>query len=325
VSDTLDSFARLRDSLNANVVGQKSLVDKLTVGLLANGHMLLEGAPGLAKTRALKSMASLIHASFRRIQFTPDLLPSDITGTEIFKPGSGDFEFKPGPIFHQIILADEINRAPAKVQSALLEAMAESQVSVGNNTYATPDPFIVVATQNPIEQQGTYDLPEAQLDRFLLHITVDYPDVAAENAILEIARKEIYQPRGLKAEPIMQPELLARGRREIMAVHMSDAVQQYLIQLVAATRQAGAYQSSLGDSLQDDLNYGASPRATIALDRCARARAWLNDRDYVTPDDVQAMAHDCLRHRLVLSLSAQSRHRTEDDVIDDLLSLVPTG
>jgi len=306
VSATLDCFRRLKDSLNANVVGQTALVDKLTIGLLANGHLLLEGAPGLAKTRALKTLAALIDTSFRRIQFTPDLLPSDITGTEIFKPNSSDFEFKRGPIFNQIVLADEINRAPAKVQSALLEAMAESQVSVGNSTYPLPEPFIVVATQNPIEQAGTYDLPEAQLDRFLLHITVEYPGVAAENAILELARREIYSTRSTAPNAVMHPEQLADGRRKIMSTHMSDAVQQYLIQLVSASRRPGSYNSSLGKSLQDELSYG-------------------NDRDYVTPDDVQAVAHDCLRHRLVLSLSAQSRRRTADDVIDDLLTLVPTG
>ncbi len=301
------------------------LVDKLVIGLLANGHLLLEGAPGLAKTRAMKTLASLIDASFARIQFTPDLLPSDITGTDIFRPDISRFEFQHGPIFHQIILADEINRAPAKVQSALLEAMAESQVSVGNNTFALPEFFMVVATQNTIEQEGTYRLPEAQLDRFLIQITVDYPGIDAENEILELARRELYPSTGNDTAAPVQPDDLSAGRREIMTLHMSATVQRYLLQLVAATRQPGAYGSDLGEEIEKDLSFGASPRASIALDRVARARAWLDGRDYVTPDDVQAMAHDCLRHRLVLSLAAQSAGRSNDDVIDDLLSLVPTA
>lgn len=302
-------------------MGQHQLAEKLSIGLLAGGHLLIEGAPGLAKTRAVKSLASLVDASFKRVQFTPDLLPSDITGTEIFRPGEASFEFQPGPIFNQLILADEINRAPAKVQSALLEAMAEQQVSVGNTTYKLPELFMVVATQNPIEHEGTYDLPQAQLDRFLLHVQVDYPGASDENRILELARRESMTSELCSDTASLTPELIMQARDEINTVHMSAAVQEYLVQLVIATRNAAAYDA--GEAIAADIEYGASPRATIALDRCSRARAWINSRDYVTPDDIQALAHDCLRHRLVLSLPAQSRGRTSDQVIDDLLSMVP--
>lgn len=315
------AFQALEQSLNQSVIGQPLLAERLTIGLLAGGHVLIEGAPGLAKTRAVKSLAALVDASFKRIQFTPDLLPSDITGTEIVRPGESQFEFQPGPIFNQLILADEINRAPAKVQSALLEAMAEQQVSVGNTTYPLPEPFMVVATQNPIEHEGTYDLPQAQLDRFLLQVKVDYPGAVDENRILELNRSEgVGNPsQGTKA--LLSADTVARARQELASVHMSPAVQEYLVQLVVATRNAEAYKA--GELLAADIEFGASPRATIALDLCSRARAWINARDYVTPDDIQALVHDCLRHRLVLSLPAESRGKTADSVIDDLLSLVP--
>ena len=328
MTNTLEAFLELQLSLNRAIVGQPHLSEQLIIGLLANGHLLIEGAPGLAKTRAVKTLASLVDASFRRIQFTPDLLPSDITGTEIYRPADVNFEFQPGPIFNQLILADEINRAPAKVQSALLEAMGEQQVSVGNTSYLLPDLFMVVAPQNPIEHEGTYDLPQAQLDRFLLQIQVDYPNVTDENQILELARREEHSEAHTDSpdmQPVISQDLVFAARSEIRSVHMSTAVQEYLIQLVAASRNAGAYNSDVADSIAEDIAHGASPRATIALDRSARARAWINNRDYVTPDDVQALIHDCLRHRLVLSLQAQSRARTSDQVIDDLLSLVPVS
>jgi len=301
LNSTLSYFQSLHDSLNALIVGQSALAERLTIGLLANGHLLIEGAPGLAKTRAVNVLASLIDASFKRIQFTPDLLPSDITGTDIYKPNDGTFEFQAGPIFNQLVLADEINRAPAKVQSALLEAMGEQQVSIGNTTYRMPDLFMVVATQNPIEHEGTYNLPEAQLDRFLLHIKVGYPPADAENAILELARTELYQQPTVNLPAILNSQTVFDARQEIMTLHMSASVQRYLIELVIATRDAAAYQTPAGRQLQNDIEFGVSPRATIAIDRCARARAWLLGRDYVTPDDIQAVAHDCLRHRLVLS------------------------
>ena len=320
---SLSLFQSLQDSLGRLVVGQSALAERLTIGLLANGHLLIEGAPGLAKTRAVKVLASLIDASFKRIQFTPDLLPSDITGTDIFKPNTGSFEFQTGPIFNQLVLADEINRAPAKVQSALLEAMGEQQVSIGNNTYLMPDLFMVVATQNPIEHEGTYHLPEAQLDRFLLHINIRYPLPAAENEILELARAELYQDQTQTSTAILDALTVFDARREIMTLHMNEAVQRYLIELVVATRDAAAYQTQSAARLQSDIEFGVSPRATIAIDRCSRARAWLSGRDYVTPDDIQAVAHDCLRHRLVLSLDAESRGISHDAVIDDLLNLVP--
>lgn len=315
------AFQALEQSLNQSVIGQPLLAERLTIGLLAGGHVLIEGAPGLAKTRAVKSLATLVDASFKRIQFTPDLLPSDITGTEIVRPGESQFEFQPGPIFNQLILADEINRAPAKVQSALLEAMAEQQVSVGNTTYPLPEPFMVVATQNPIEHEGTYDLPQAQLDRFLLQVKVDYPGAVDENRILELNRSEVVGNTSQGTEALLSADTVARARQELASVHMSPAVQEYLVQLVVATRNAEAYKA--GELLAADIEFGASPRATIALDLCSRARAWINARDYVTPDDIQALVHDCLRHRLVLSLPAESHGKTADSVIDDLLSLVP--
>ncbi len=323
MNSLLPGFKALQDALNTLVVGQPALAERLAIGLLANGHLLIEGAPGLAKTRAVNVLASLIDASFKRIQFTPDLLPSDITGTDIFKPNDGTFEFQTGPIFNQLVLADEINRAPAKVQSALLEAMGEQQVSIGNNTYRMPELFMVVATQNPIEHEGTYNLPEAQLDRFMLHLKVDYPSADAENAILEIARAELYQPQLQTPTAILNAHNVFAARKEIMTLHMSDAVQRYLIELIVATRKAEDYQTKASTQLQRDIEFGVSPRATIAIDRCARARAWLSGRDYVTPDDIQTVAHDCLRHRLVLSLDAESRGISTDRVIDDLLNLVP--
>lgn len=317
----LASFQALENALEQHVVGQQHLVERLLVCLLANGHLLVEGAPGLAKTRAVKTLAQLIEADFQRIQFTPDLLPSDITGTEIFRPEDASFEFQQGPVFHNLVLADEINRSPAKVQSALLEAMGERQVSVGRKSMPLPELFMVMATQNPIEQEGTYALPEAQLDRFLMHVMVHYPEAKAEHAILDIARREAISDGRQSVTPLVSQADILAARQQIMALHMSPQVQEYLVQLVLATRTPERYD----ETLAEHLDYGASPRASIALDSCARARAWIQGRDYVTPDDIQALVHDCLRHRLVLSLSAESRGIGADDVIDSLLKLVPVS
>jgi MoxR-like ATPase len=317
----LDEFRSLEQSLTSQIVGQRLLVERLLIALLADGHLLVEGAPGLAKTKAIKTLSEEIEGNFQRIQFTPDLLPSDITGTEIYRPESASFEFQNGPIFHNLVLADEINRAPAKVQSALLEAMSERQVSVGSKTMDLPRLFLVMATQNPIEQEGTYPLPEAQLDRFLMHVKVGYPDSDAERAILEIARNEARAGSAIVSPVELREDVIMSAREEVMDLHMAEPVEEYLLQLILATRNPGAY----GKELAGWLDYGASPRATIALDRCARARAWLHGRDYVSPDDVQAMIHDCLRHRLILSFEAEADGKNTDMVIDALLEQVPVA
>ncbi|WP_422475760.1 AAA family ATPase [Endozoicomonas sp. ALB032] len=311
----------LRQYLCNSIIGQEHLVDRLLITLLADGHLLVEGAPGLAKTRAVKALADGLEAGFHRIQFTPDLLPADVTGTDIYTPEDGSFHFQPGPIFQNLVLADEINRSPAKVQSALLEAMAERQVSVGRKTYPLPKVFMVMATQNPIEQEGTYPLPEAQLDRFLMHVRVSYPDVESERQILRLARGEAMKQSPVKpVTPVSQADVLA-ARQETLAVHMEPVVEEYIVQLINATRHPALYNDRLGEY----LDYGASPRGTIALDRCARARAWLNDRDFVSPDDVQAVAHDVLRHRLLLSFEAEAEGKDADHIIDQLLNLVPVA
>lgn len=316
-----NAFNSLRQWLSSQIVGQATLVDRLLIALLADGHLLVEGAPGLAKTKAIKCLSDGLEGSFQRIQFTPDLLPSDITGTEIYRPETGTFNFQQGPIFHNLVLADEINRAPAKVQSALLEGMAERQVSVGRETFALPELFLVMATQNPIEQEGTYPLPEAQLDRFLMHIKIGYPDVSAEKEILALARGEALADTAAQPEELISQQSIFAARKEVMQIHMADAVDEYLVQLVLATRSPADY----GDKLIDWIEFGASPRATIALDRCARAHAWLHERDFVSPDDVFAVAHDCLRHRLILSYEAEADGLTADTVIDELLNLVPVA
>lgn len=315
------AFVQLRDELRACIIGQPKLVDCLLLALLADGHLLVEGAPGLAKTTAVKALAARIEADFHRVQFTPDLLPADLTGTDVFRPQSGSFEFEHGPLFHNIVLADEINRAPAKVQSALLEAMAERQITVGRATRPLPGLFMVMATQNPIEQEGTFALPEAQLDRFLLHVTIGYPDAGAELAILRLAREQA--SRQMHPAPAPKP-LLSQGdvfaaRDAAMAVHMAPALEEYLAQLVLATRDAGRY----GPELKRWIAWGASPRATIALDRCARAQAWLAGRDYVLPEDIHAIVHEVLRHRVLLSYEAEAEGVRSDQVIGRLLDLVP--
>lgn len=310
----------LEQWLSGQIIGQAHLVQRLIIALLADGHLLVEGAPGLAKTRAIKSLADGLEGEFQRIQFTPDLLPGDVTGTEIYRPQEASFHFQKGPIFHNLVLADEVNRAPAKVQSALLEAMAERQVSAGSQTYDLPDLFLVMATQNPIEQEGTYPLPEAQLDRFLMHVRVDYPDTAAETDILRLTRAEAGRDTP-KVPPKLSQASVFSARQDILALHMSDAVEQYLVQLVIATRTPTRY----SDTLASWLEYGGSPRATIALDRCSRAHAWIKGRDFVSPDDVQAVAADILRHRLILSFEAEANGITPDRVIEELLAIVPVG
>jgi len=316
------TFSELKDALSQSIIGQHHLVERLLIALLADGHLLVEGAPGLAKTKAIKELADRVEGNFQRIQFTPDLLPSDVTGTEIYRAEQGIFEFQKGPIFHNLILADEINRAPAKVQSALLEAMAERQVSVGKETFQLDELFLVMATQNPIEQEGTYPLPEAQLDRFLMHVRIDYPDQESELAILKLARQEQLQDSDHLHNKIeISQQTIFNGRKEISQLHMSEAVENYIVHLTMATRQAGKY----GDDLKRWIDFGASPRATIALDRCARAYAWLQGKDFVSPDDVRAVLHDVYRHRILITFEAEAEGITTDKVINELILRVPVA
>ncbi len=311
---------QLQTWLGSKIVGQEALIERLMIALLADGHLLVEGAPGLAKTKAIKTLSEGLEADFHRVQFTPDLLPADITGSDIYRPQEGTFEFQAGPLFHNLVLADEINRAPAKVQSALLEAMAERQITVGKKTYNLPDLFLVMATQNPIEQEGTYPLPEAQMDRFLMHVMVDYPAPHTEQLILELSRQETLKTASETIAKIDQATLFT-ARQQVLQVHMSAPVEAYLVQIILATRNSNDY----GGDLAEWLDYGASPRATIALDRCSRARAWLDNRDYVTPDDVRSVAHDILRHRLILSFEAEAAGVSANSVIDLLLRTVPSA
>jgi MoxR-like ATPase len=317
------AFADARRHLGEKIIGQHELLDRLLIALLADGHLLVEGAPGLAKTTAIKELSSLLEGDFHRLQFTPDLLPGDLTGTDIYRPETGDFHFQQGPLFHNLVLADEINRAPAKVQSALLEAMGERQITVGRTTYPLPRPFLVMATQNPIEQEGTYPLPEAQLDRFLMHVQIGYPSAGAERSILHLARRQAADSYRASSKPIkaISRELVFAGQQEVLALHMAEPVEEYLIQLVLATRDPAPYRQDL----ERLVNYGASPRATIALDRCARAHAWLQGRDYVSPEDVQAIAYDVLRHRVLLSFEAEAEGLSPDDFIRELLKLIPVA
>lgn len=316
----VEALTEIKTWLNSQIVGQPDLIDRLLIALIADGHLLVEGAPGLAKTKAIKTLADVISGDFHRIQFTPDLLPSDVTGTDIYRPENGTFEFQKGPIFHNLVLADEINRAPAKVQSALLEAMAERQISVGKSTYPLPSLFLVMATQNPIEQEGTYPLPEAQLDRFLMHVKVGYPNIEAEREILRLTRAEAQRTPAMLAAPTeVSEEVLMLARQQALSIHMAPAVEEYIVQLTAATRTPESYSADLARWIE----FGVSPRATIGLDRCARAYAWLNAKDFVSPDDVQAVLHDVFRHRLLLSFEAEANGMTPDKVIDLLLRQVP--
>lgn len=321
----LESMRALRERMGRSIVGQANVVERLLIALLADGHVLVEGLPGLAKTRAVKSLAKNLAAGLSRIQFTPDLLPSDVTGTEVYHSsgGAGQFRFEKGPIFNNMILADEINRAPAKVQSALLEAMEERQVTVGGTTHELPDLFLVMATQNPIEQEGTYPLPEAQMDRFLMHVGIDYPAPEDEIAVVRLVRREEEEaksssgaPAGTE-EPISQDVVFA-ARTEVRRVHVSDAMDRYFVDLVNGTRAPERY----GGDLESWIQVGASPRGAIALDRCSRAHAFLNGRDHVTPDDVRAIVHNVLRHRLQLSYEAGAGGITADRVVAELVRVV---
>jgi len=313
----VEQVQKLEAHASSLIIGQAHLINRMLIALLCDGHLLVEGAPGLAKTRAIKVLAESIEGNFHRLQFTPDLLPADLTGTDIYRPQEGTFEFRKGPLFHNLILADEINRAPAKVQSALLEAMEERQISVGDKSYPLDDLFMVMATQNPIEQEGTYPLPEAQLDRFLLHVEVGYPSIEDERRILVLNRDEaksgqrdaFQPPERLSIESIMQ------ARQEILRLHLAPELEEYIVNVVVATRDP----AKVDDSLAGQVMYGASPRASMGIDRAARAHAWLSGRDYVGPEDIQAVAPDVLRHRLVLSFEAEADGISSNAVIEGIL------
>lgn len=318
MSEVKNKIIALKNYLETQIIGQEDLVKKLLITMLADGHVLVEGAPGLAKTKAIKTLSECVDANYNRIQFTPDLLPSDITGSEIYVAQKGEFAFRQGPIFANLILADEINRAPAKVQSALLEAMAERQVSVGGKRYQLPELFMVMATQNPIEHEGTYNLPEAQLDRFLMYVKINQPDADIEHKILHLVRGEDKKEQKDIFVPLSIDDVLS-ARREVLDIHMSEAVEEYLVQLVVATRNPQKYSSDL----LGQVLYGASPRATIALDKCAKIHAWLSNRDYVTPEDIHAVVYDVLRHRIILTFEAQAEGVTVEEVIGRILQLLP--
>ena len=312
-----DAILRISDAMNAAVIGQETVVERILVALLANGHLLMEGLPGVAKTRSIKTLSKLIESDFSRVQFTPDLLPSDVSGSDIYREQTGSFDFQPGPIFGNLILADEINRAPAKVQAALLEAMEERQITVAGATHKLPDLFLVMATQNPIEQEGTYPLPEAQMDRFLLYVHVPYPPPENEAAILRLVRGE---KAGNAAEPpaAIPQEVIFAARKEVNAIHVAEAAEQYIVDLVIATRQP----EKLGGELAKWIRLGASPRGTLALDAAARAHAWLKGQDFVSPENIRAVAPACLAHRIHLSYQAEAAGKTRSEVVDELLEQV---
>ena len=318
MSTAKEKFSELQSYMESQIIGQTALVQKLLLALLSDGHLLVEGLPGLAKTKAVKVLSGALDAGFQRIQFTPDLLPSDITGSDVYRPEMNCFNFKKGPIFNNLILADEINRAPAKVQSALLEAMGERQVTVGNETYRLPDLFMVMATQNPIEQEGTYNLPEAQLDRFLMYVKIGYPNIDSERKILKLIQGEEKKITPPYFEKITQDQVF-QARQEVLDVYMSPELEEYLVQFIMATRHPEAYGEDLGKLIQ----YGVSPRGTIALDLVSRAAAWLRGGDFVTPKDIQSSIPDVLRHRIVLSFEAKSSRMTTDEILQKLLERVP--
>ncbi len=313
----LEQFQQLEEHASKLIIGQSHLINRMLIALLCDGHILVEGAPGLAKTRAIKVLSDSLEGDFQRLQFTPDLLPADLTGTEIYRPQDGTFEFREGPLFHNLILADEINRAPAKVQSALLEAMEERQITVGDQSYELSSLFMVMATQNPIEQEGTYPLPEAQLDRFLLHIQLGYPTVEDERRILVLNREEA---KSGERDAFTPPELLSQAsimdaRQQILRLHLADELEQYIVNVVVATRDPGKVDSSL----EGQILYGASPRACMGIDRASRARAWLRGNDFVAPEDIQNVAPDVLRHRLVLSFEAEADGVDPNSIVEGVL------
>ena len=313
----VEKVQQLEAHASGLIIGQSHLINRMLIALLCDGHLLVEGAPGLAKTRATKVLAESIEGDFHRLQFTPDLLPADLTGTDIYRPQEGTFEFRKGPLFHNLILADEINRAPAKVQSALLEAMEERQITVGQNSYGLDDLFMVMATQNPIEQEGTYPLPEAQLDRFLLHVEVGYPTREDERRILVLNRNEAKSGQRDAFQPpeLLSVESIMQGRMDILQLHLAPELEEYIVNIVVATRNPGVVDASL----EGQILYGASPRASMGIDRAARAHAWLAGRDFVGPEDIQAIAPDVLRHRLVLSFEAEADGVSPNSVIERVL------
>tara|TARA_R110002124_G_scaffold174233_2_gene341836 strand:+ start:5056 stop:6099 length:1044 start_codon:yes stop_codon:yes gene_type:complete len=327
VINNLTKILTIKEELKKHIIGQELFINRLLIALLADGHLLVEGAPGLAKTKAIKVLAEYVEAKFHRVQFTPDLLPADITGTEIYNQQTCNFEIQYGPIFQNLVLADEINRAPAKVQSALLEAMAERQITIASHVYKLPDLFLVMATQNPIEQEGTYPLPEAQLDRFLLHVNISYPDIKSEKAILQCVNQETKDELDNKnkdtsynkSKNLITPKEIQDIRREILNIHISDNLEDYIINIIQSTRNPEAYV----EHLKPYIEYGASPRATLALARTAKAAAWLNNRDYVIPDDIKKLAPDILRHRIILNFNAEAENITKDYCISEILQNVP--
>ncbi|MCP5544708.1 MAG: MoxR family ATPase [Akkermansiaceae bacterium] len=312
-----EAILRISDAMNAAVIGQETVVERILVALLANGHLLMEGLPGVAKTRSIKTLSKLVESDFSRVQFTPDLLPSDVSGSDIYREQTGSFDFQPGPIFGNLILADEINRAPAKVQAALLEAMEERQITVAGTTHKLPELFLVLATQNPIEQEGTYPLPEAQMDRFLLYVHVPYPPPENEGAILRLVRGE---KAGTTSDPppAIPQELIFAARKEVNAVHVAEAAERYIVDLVIATRQP----EKLGGDIAKWIRLGASPRGTIALDAASRAHAWLKGQDFVSPENIRAVAPACLAHRIHLSYQAEAAGVTRSEVVDALLEKI---
>ncbi len=328
-SSAHDQILDLKRRMAKSIIGQETVVERLLLTLLCNGNVLVEGLPGLAKTRAVKALADNLEADFSRIQFTPDLLPSDITGSEIYlgEDAKERFEFQPGPIFANIVLADEVNRAPAKVQAAMLEAMEERQITVANTTHKLPPLFMVMATQNPVEQEGTYPLPEAQMDRFLMHVNIEYPPIEDEVKIIRLVRGESSRKQlsessaNEESEPRIPQQAVFDARDEIDQIHVSDSVERYMADLVYATRTPEKYSKDLDRW----IDVGGSPRASLALDKASRAHAWLRERDYVTPEDIHAIAHNVLRHRLMLSYEAQGEGITPDQVIDALLEQVAVG
>jgi MoxR-like ATPase len=313
----VEQFQKLEAHASSLIIGQSHLINRMLIALLCDGHLLVEGAPGLAKTRAIKVLSESIEGEYHRLQFTPDLLPADLTGTDIYRPQEGTFEFRKGPLFHNLILADELNRAPAKVQSALLEAMEERQITVGDRSYGLDNLFMVMATQNPIEQEGTYPLPEAQLDRFLLHIEVGYPTIDDERRILVLNRDEAKSGARDAFQPpeLLSVESIMQARQDILRLHLAEELEEYIVNIVVATRDPGR----IDDSLEGQVMYGASPRASMGIDRAARAHAWLSGRDYVGPEDIQGVASDVLRHRLVLSFEAEADGVNENSVIERIL------
>jgi len=313
-----NQLTALKQHIQRSIIGQDKLINRLLVALLSDGHILIEGVPGLAKTSAVKALASGIKADFQRIQFTPDLIPGDITGTDIFTPQRGDFKFMPGPVFHDIILADEINRAPPKVQSALLEAMQEHQVTVGGTTRPLSDIFIVIATQNPLEHEGTYPLPEAQLDRFFMKITLDYPSIEEELEILHLEQQRLNNTPA-SPESIIDKNTISQARQDVCNIYMDEMLERYIITLVNATRSPATWLAERGDC----LSYGASPRGSLALARAARAYAYLHERDFVEPGDIMEVAHDVLNHRIALNFHARAEGLNTHTLIDELINAVP--